>query len=81
MRARAVPRGLWLFHALRTDTAPTRGLSSSARDHGAKCQLWPPRISRLLRGTRERATSLTVSREEVQHASLLRARPVPRSSR
>ena len=36
-------------------------------------------ISRLLRGTRERATALAVSLEEAQHANFLRARAVPRS--
>ena len=54
-----------------------RGLSPSARGRGATYQLRPPRISRLLRNTRERATAFAVYREEAQHASLLRARAVP----
>ena len=33
--ARGVPRGLWLFHALRKATAPARGLSPSVQDCGA----------------------------------------------
>ena len=76
--ALAVPRWLWLTYALGKDIAPSRGLSPSVRGRGATYQLPPPRISRLLRGTRECATALAVSREEAQHASLLRARAVPR---
>ena len=67
-------RWFWSAHALGKDTAPTRGVSSSARGRGATYQLRPPRISGLLRGTRECATALAVSREEAQRASLLRAR-------
>ena len=52
----------------------TRGLSPSARGRGVTYQLRPSRISRLLRGARERGTALAVSREEAQFASLLRAR-------
>ena len=37
--ARAVPRWLWSAHALGKGTAPTRGLSPSARGRGATCQL------------------------------------------
>ena len=72
--ARAVPRWLWSAYALGKGVAPLRGLSLSARVHGATYQLRSLRISRLLRGTRERGTALAVSREEAQHASLLRAR-------
>ena len=72
--ARAVLRWLWSAHALGKGTALTRGLSPSARGRGATSQLRPPRISRLLCGTREHGTALAVSREEAQHASLLRAR-------
>ena len=77
LRARAVPRWLWSVGALRKEIAPTSGLYSSARGRGATYQLRPPIISRCSRGTRERVTALAVSREEAQHASLLRARTVP----
>ena len=54
-----------------------RPLSFGAR-RGATCQLQLPIISWLSRGTRERDAELAVSREEAQHASMLRARAVPR---
>ena len=78
LRARAAPRCLWLVLALGKGTAPARGLSPSARSRGATCQLRPPRISWLSRGTRESATALAASREEAQHASFLCACTVPR---
>ena len=78
--ARAVPRWLWSVGALGKGSAPTRGPSPSARGRGATYQLRPPRISSLFRGTRKRATALTVSREKAQYASLLCARAVPRCS-
>ena len=80
LRARAVPRWLWSVGALGKGSAPTRGPSPSARGRGATYQLRPPRISSLFRGTRKRATALTVSREKAQYASLLCARAVPRCS-
>ena len=73
-----MPRWLWSLHALDKGTAPARGLSPSAHGRGATCQLRPPRTSRLSRGTCERTTALTVSREEAHHASFLRARAVAR---
>ena len=73
LRVRAVPHSLWSDHALDKDTTPTKGLSPSAHGRGTTYQRRPPRISRCSRGTRERATALTVSREEAQYASLLRA--------
>ena len=81
LRARAMPRWLWSLYALSKATAPARSLSPSTRGRGATCQLLPPRdrISRLSRGTCERATALAVSGEKTQHAGLLRARAVPRS--
>ena len=78
LRARAMPRWLWSVRALGKANAPACGLSPSARGRGATCKLRPPRISRLPRDTRIRATALSVSRKEVQHASLLRARAEPR---
>jgi hypothetical protein len=72
--ARAVPRRLWSAGTLGQSIASARGLSISARGRGATYQLRPPIISRLSCGTRERATALAVSREEVQHASLILAR-------
>ena len=77
LRARAVPRWSWSVGALGMGIAPPRGLSPSACGCGATYQLRPPRISWLLRNTRERATAFAVYREEAQHASLLRARAVP----
>ena len=76
MRARAVPRWLWLAHGLYKGTAPERGLSLSARGRGATCQPWQPTRSRLWRGTRARATEVAASREEAQHARVLGARRV-----
>ena len=76
--ARAVPRCSWSVHALSKGIATARGLSLSARGRGATYQLRPPRTSRCSRGRRERATTLAVSREEAQHASLVRARVEPR---
>ena len=67
---------MWSVRALGKDTAPTRGLSPSARGRGATCQLRPPRASRLSRRTRGRVTALAISREEAQHASLLGMRHV-----
>ena len=63
-RARAVSRWLWSVDALGKGIAPARSLSPLARARGVTYQLWPPRISRLLRGTRERGTALSVYREE-----------------
>ena len=74
--ARAELRWLWSARALGKDTAASRGLYPSACGRGATYQLRPPRITRLLRGARERATAFAVSREEAQHSSLLRARRV-----
>ena len=46
------------------------------RGRGVTYQVQPSRIIRLLRGTRERGTALSVSWEEAQFESLLRARRV-----
>ena len=54
LRPRAVPRRLLSVRAVRTSTAQARGLSPSACCRGATCQLRPPIISRLSRGTRAR---------------------------
>ena len=59
-------------------TVPVEGLFPSMQDRGATCQLWPPTHSQLSRGTCPRATALPVSPEAAQHASLMRARAVPR---
>ena len=78
--ARAVPRWPRLVRALGKGTAPARGPSPSACGHGATCQLLPPkdRISWPSRGARKLGTAFAVSREEVHHASLFRARAVAR---
>ena len=78
LRVRIVPRWLWSVYALVKGIAPATGLSHLARGRGATYQLRPPTIRRLMRGTRQRASALAVSGEEAQHASLLRARAVPR---
>ena len=77
-RTRAVPRWLWPYHVLGKVIAPVRGHSHLVRGRGVTCQLQPPRISRLSRGTRERATALAVSRDEAQHASLQCTRALSR---
>ena len=70
-----MPRWLWSAHALGKITAPARPLSFVVRpwcDVPAVATQNQPAFA-LSRGTRERATALAVSREEAQHASLLRA--------
>ena len=54
-RARA-RRAMLVLFGLRTleSTAPAEGLSLSAQDRGATCELWLPTRSWLLRGTRLR---------------------------
>ena len=78
LRARAVPRWLWSVHAYERTLHRREAslLRRAAVVRRASCGL--QESSRLSRGTRERATALAVSREEAQHASLLRARAVPR---
>ena len=79
--ARAVPRCSWSVHALgKGIITPASCSSLSTRGRGPTRQLRPPRTSQCSRGRRERATALAVSWEEAQHASMLRARAVPRCS-
>ena len=62
--------------SLRTleSTALARGLSLSAQDRGATCELWLSTHGRLSHGTRLRNTALAVFREVAKHASWPRAR-------
>ena len=72
--AHTMPRSEWLTHDLQKSAALPTGLSPSAQDRGATCQLRPQNHSRLSRGERKRPLcSLSLGRRRISRACRTRA--------
>ena len=77
--ARAVPRWLYSLCTRRKGTAPARGLSPSAQDRGATCQLQLPPHRRLSRGAHANAPLRSPSLETRRSTHTCDARALRRA--